>query len=215
MPMSPPNHASEVVALYSACELPTEFGNFEVKVYRTADDSEHMLILMGDLIEAAEPFVRVHSECYTGEVLGSLKCDCRSQLQTAMRDIAARGCGAIAYLRQEGRGIGLGNKIRAYAEQAKGANTIEANEILGFPVDMRDYSIAARMLLLNGISRVVLNTNNPEKVAALQRAGIEIAEIHPSVHRPNPHNLHYLQTKHDALGHRGLRDAIDDGKQSG
>ncbi|MCA8956373.1 MAG: GTP cyclohydrolase II [Planctomycetes bacterium] len=195
---------------FASCTLPTEFGEFAVDVFRDADGTEHMLVARGKL-SAPEPlFVRIHSECYTGEVLGSLKCDCRSQLQNAQREIDRLGRGAVVYLRQEGRGIGLGNKIRAYAEQEKGADTVRANEILGFPADLRDFGLAAEMLIWAKVERVRLNTNNPEKVAALVGRGIEVVEVVPSVSQPNQHNLHYLRTKLQTLGHSGLRVALDD-----
>jgi GTP cyclohydrolase II len=196
--------------LYSSCELPTEFGLFRIAVYHAEEEREHLLVHKGELTQDEPLFVRIHSECYTGEVLGSLKCDCRSQLHSAMKEIDVRGRGAIVYLRQEGRGIGLGNKIRAYAEQEKGANTIEANERIGFPADMRDYSLAAMMLELNSIRRVIINTNNPEKVAALQRAGIQVTEVIPSTSQPNPHNVDYLRTKYEGLGHSGLKSVVHD-----
>ena len=203
-----PSPDESLVERFSSCALPTEFGVFQVVVYRCAGDHEHMLIHVGELAGGSPPFVRIHSECYTGEVLGSLKCDCRDQLQNAMREIQARGRGAILYLRQEGRGIGLGNKILAYAEQDKGADTIEANEILGFPVDLREYSVAAAILKAHGVRSVRLNTNNPEKVAALQREQIHIAEVVPSVSHANPHNEGYLRTKYEGLGHKGLEPAV-------
>lgn len=202
---------SRSLQLYSSCELPTEFGVFHVDVFRADDEQEHMLVHMGELAADDEPlFVRIHSECFTGEVLGSLKCDCNSQLQAAMREIGVRGRGAVAYLRQEGRGIGLGNKILAYAEQQKGANTIEANERIGFAADLREYSLVAVMLERKAVRRVILNTNNPKKVSALQRDGIEVTEVVPSTSRPNPHNVNYLRTKYEGLGHNGLKSVVQD-----
>jgi GTP cyclohydrolase II len=156
---------------------------------------------MGDLAAPEPVFVRVHSECLTGEVFGSLKCDCRDQLEQAMALIAERGRGALVYLRQEGRGIGLGNKIRAYALQALGADTIEANHELGFPTDLRDFSLAAAILLDLGARRIVLHTNNPDKVDALVRAGISVESRAPAFGAVNRHNRDYLETKHRALGH--------------
>ena len=193
---------------YSRCELPTGLGTFDVRVYRQADGEEAILIRMGDLDTPEAPFVRVHSECFTGEILHSLKCDCKMQLDIALRTIAERGHGAVVYLRQEGRGIGLGNKIRAYAEQAKGADTVEANERLGFPADMRDFRTAAAILRQNGVHRVQLNTNNPNKVTSLEANGIAVEKVIPSATDPNPHNLEYLLTKYHLLGHDGLEHAL-------
>jgi len=145
--------------------------------------------------------VRVHSECWTGEVMHSLKCDCRDQLDQAMRGIAGAGCGVIVYLRQEGRGIGLGNKVRAYALQQAGADTVEANRILGFGDDERRYDLAAAILRELGVSRVALMTNNPQKVAGLAAGGIEIAERIALRAEPNEHNADYLAVKAKKLGH--------------
>lgn len=195
------------LSFYSACELPTAHGEFQVRIYRDEKGQEHLLLKHGAPAEHDSPFVRIHSECFTGEVLGSLKCDCRDQLDNAMKKIAAEGCGAIVYLRQEGRGIGLGDKIRAYAEQERGADTIEANTRLGLPVDSRNFGIAADILRLNGIESVRLNTNNPQKIASLQRGGITITEVISSPASTNPHNAHYIHTKHEQLGHLGLKNS--------
>lgn len=201
-----------MVKLYASCELPTQFGTFDLEVYRlgNGDDArdEMLLISRGDLATAAAPFVRLHSECFTGETLLSLKCDCRAQLETALTRIAEEGEGAIIYLRQEGRGIGLGNKIRAYAEQAKGRDTVEANLHLGFPADLRDYTAATAILLRKGIRRVRLNTNNPDKIAAVKEAGIEVVEVIPAVSHVTIHNLEYLKTKVEKMGHEGLSESV-------
>ena len=203
------------VTLYSQCRLPTELGTFDVEVYRChEDESESILIGMGDLASGDPPFVRVHSECYTGEVLCSLKCDCKAQLHGAMESIAARGKGAVIYLRQEGRGIGLGNKIRAYAEQDNGADTVQANHIIGFPTDLRDFSAAASILRAKGVRQIEINTNNPQKIASLKAEGIGIDRVLPSVTRPNPHNFEYLQTKLESLGHAGLEQSLRQGDSS-
>ena len=194
---------------YSRCLLPTRYGEFDVRVYRTDGDpnQESLAISMGGSagFEANEDvFVRVHSECFTGEVLGSLKCDCEAQLDLAQRIIAERKRGVVVYLRQEGRGIGLGNKIRAYAEQEKGADTIEANHILGFPSDMRDFRAAALILGDLGVQRLDLNTNNPDKITALEDSGLIVNAIIPSRTPTNEFNEAYLQTKADQLGHLNL-----------
>lgn len=201
-----------MVKLYARCELPTQFGTFNLEVYRLGDGNdpreEMLLIFQGDLAAASAPFVRLHSECFTGETLQSLKCDCRAQLETAIKQIAVEGEGAIVYLRQEGRGIGLGNKIRAYAEQAKGRDTVEANLHLGFPADLRDYTAATEILRQKGIQRVRLNTNNPEKIAAVEQAGIEIVEVIPAISRVTIHNQNYLRTKLEKMGHKGLSKSV-------
>jgi GTP cyclohydrolase II len=181
--------------------LATESGNFRFLRFQAADGEQAYAVTMGDLTGPEPAFVRVHSECLTGEVFGSLKCDCRDQLQQAMEMIALRQRGALVYLRQEGRGIGLGNKIRAYALQARGADTIEANHELGFPTDMREFHLAADILLYLGASRVILHTNNPDKVEALERAGISVEARASAFGAVNQHNLNYLETKHRELGH--------------
>ena len=148
------------------------------------------------------PLVRLHSECLTGDVLGSLKCDCGPQLDAAIAAIKASGWGILLYLRQEGRGIGLVNKLRAYALQDQGFDTVDANTRLGFAIDARDFGVAARMLKLLGQERVRLLTNNPAKVAGLEAAGVAVAERVPHSLPPNPHNERYLATKRDRTGHQ-------------
>lgn len=162
---------------------------------------EHVALLIGSPT-GAPPLVRVHSECLTGDVLGSLKCDCGPQLHAAIHAIAASGWGILLYLRQEGRGIGLINKLRAYALQDQGFDTVDANTRLGFAVDARDFGVAARMLTLLGQDRVRLLTNNPEKVAGLNAAGVEVVERIAHQLPPNPHNARYLATKRDRTGHQ-------------
>jgi GTP cyclohydrolase II len=190
------------VVRYAESDLPTAHGMFRVVVYRFGpDDEEALAISMGRFPAAGPVFARVHSECFTGEVLGSLKCDCRDQLELALDEIRERGQGVLIYLRQEGRGIGLGNKIRAYALQATGADTVEANHKLGFPTDLREFDIAAAILHDLGVDAVELHTNNPSKVSSLRDQGIEVVRriaAHGSV---NPHNRDYLETKNRALGH--------------
>ncbi len=206
--------ADDAPTFYSSCELPTRFGNFTVKVYRLPSGEEAIVIAMGELDSGTAPFVRVHSECFTGEILHSLKCDCRLQLEIAMQAIGERKRGAIVYLRQEGRGIGLGNKIRAYDEQSRGADTVEANERLGFPADMREFRAAAQILKLEGVTSVQLNTNNPDKVTSLEAHGVKVVDVVPSKTLANPHNVDYLLTKFRAMGHAGLAEASSDSDSS-
>ena len=180
--------------------LPTQFGEFRVTVYRSADNKEHLVLALGDLT-GEPPLVRVHSECLTGDALFSLRCDCGAQLEGAMSLIAKDGRGAILYLRQEGRGIGLGNKIRAYALQDGGADTVEANHQLGFPADAREYGLAVDLLKQVGLHRIRLMTNNPRKLDALTKDGIEIVERVALQPGRNPYNAAYLDAKALKLGH--------------
>jgi GTP cyclohydrolase II len=187
-------------------KLPTPFAEFTARAYRcSVDGKEHMALTLGDLISKdtnlPAPLVRVHSECLTGDALFSLRCDCGFQLHAALEQIAREGRGALLYLRQEGRGIGLGNKIRAYALQDKGADTVEANHQLGFPADARDYGVAVALLRKLGLKRVRLMTNNPEKLDALRRDGIEIVERVSVERGRNPYNASYLDTKALKMGH--------------
>lgn len=186
--------------------LPTPHGEFAIHGFREADTGqEHVVLSMGDLTGDEPPLVRVHSECMTGEVFGSLRCDCRPQLESAMKRIAAVGRGAIIYMRgHEGRGIGLVQKLRAYAEQDAGADTIQANTQLGLPIDARRYDAAACMLRALGVSRIKLLTNNPLKMAALAEFGIEVISREASLTRPSPENEKYLRTKAEAMGHHDL-----------
>ncbi len=189
------------LTLYAEATLPTVFGEFSLSVYRDQKDHEGAILISKNFTAHAQPFVRVHSECFTGEVLGSLKCDCRDQLNLALFEIQKRGAGAVIYLRQEGRGIGLGNKIRAYHLQNQGANTIEANHQLGFETDLRSFEAAALILRDKGVRSISLNTNNPEKIQALINLGIEVVERVPSLTTVNPHNKDYLRAKMMHLGH--------------
>ncbi len=176
--------------------------NAEIVAFRTPESpDEHVALLIGQPNGTA-PLVRLHSECLTGDVLGSLKCDCGPQLHAAIHAIAENGWGVLLYLRQEGRGIGLINKLRAYALQDQGFDTVDANTRLGFAVDARDFGVAGRMLRLLGQDRVRLLTNNPEKVAGLEATGIAVAERVPHSLPPNPHNERYLATKRDRTGHQ-------------
>jgi GTP cyclohydrolase II len=192
---------TSTVELYAEAPLPTHRGPFRAVVFRErGGGAEHVAMVMGDVAGDAVP-VRLHSECLTSEVLGSLKCDCRAQLDRALDLVAARGRGVVLYLRQEGRGIGLGNKIRAYALQAEGADTYEANRLLGFPDDLRRYDVAADMLRLLGVRSVELVTNNPLKLAGLAEAGIRVRRRITLPSPQNPHNVEYLRTKREQTGH--------------
>ena len=183
-------------------QLPTRWGVFDIHGFEdAASDKEHIAITMGDVADGKPVLLRIHSECLTGDALFSVRCDCGAQLEEAMRRISAEGRGAILYLRQEGRGIGLINKIRAYRLQDEGADTVEANEQLGFGADMRDYGICRSMLKHLKISKVRLLTNNPRKVEALEQLGIEVTERVSLQTGRNPHNLYYLATKAGKLGH--------------
>ncbi len=188
------------VRIYSEAPLPTHRGMFRAVVFRDAGGREHVAMVMGDVAGDAVP-VRVHSECLTSEVLGSLKCDCRAQLDRALDLVALRKRGVVLYLRQEGRGIGLGNKIRAYALQAQGADTYEANRMLGFPDDLRRYDVAAEMLRQLGVRSVELVTNNPQKIAQLEAAGIPVRRRVALPSPSNPHNVSYLEIKRQRTGH--------------
>lgn len=188
--------------LAARARLPVEGAeDAEVAVFRTPDGDEHVALLIGQPNGAA-PLVRLHSECLTGDVLGSLKCDCGPQLRAAIAAIKAAGWGILLYLRQEGRGIGLVNKLRAYQLQDQGFDTVDANTRLGFAVDARDYGAAARMLTLLGQERVRLLTNNPAKVAGLSAHGITVLDRVPHQLPANPHNVRYLATKRDRTGHQ-------------
>ncbi|WP_242394443.1 GTP cyclohydrolase II [Anaeromyxobacter oryzisoli] len=189
------------VELYGEAALPTARGLFRTIVFREVDSGlEHVAMLMGDVAGEDVP-ARIHSECLTSEVLGSLKCDCRAQLDRALDFIAARRRGVLLYLRQEGRGIGLGNKIRAYALQAQGHDTYEANRLLGFPDDLRRYDVAAEMLRLLGVRSVALITNNPDKLSGLAEAGIPVKERIQLPSPANEFNIEYLRTKRERTGH--------------
>jgi len=198
-------HASQTRWL-AAAELPTKFGLFKTHVFLTSEPEdaackEHVALVFGDVAGQSRLPVRIHSECMTSEVFGSLKCDCKEQLEAAMAEIARRGAGAVLYLRQEGRGIGLANKIRAYDLQSRGADTVDANRMLGLPDDAREYHAAAHMLEHLGVKSVLLMTNNPAKVAALEGLGVEVAGRLPVVVAPNPFSAGYLETKRARMAH--------------
>jgi GTP cyclohydrolase II len=188
--------------------VPTKHGVFEMSVFHWGGDDpalglspDHVAIVQGDVRGKKGVLVRVHSECLTSEVFGSLKCDCRDQLEAAQAEIGRRGLGVVLYLRQEGRGIGLANKIRAYQLQSDGHDTVDANRILGLPDDARDYSAAAAMLEHLGVASVRLITNNPAKVKALRALGVVIDGRRPSLVGHNPHSAPYLEAKRLRMGH--------------
>lgn len=195
------NGSNGRVHLSSPAAFPTEFGRFAIRALRDGRGREHALILRGDLHGRENVLVRVHSECVTSEALQSMRCDCRQQLHEALRQIGTAEAGALIYLRQEGRGIGLFNKIEAYALQDGGLDTVEANERLGFPVDSRTYEVAAEVLKLLGPVSVRLLTNNPRKIDALRRSGIVVSGRSPIRIQPDSHNDRYLETKRDKLNH--------------
>lgn len=183
-------------------DMPTAFGHFKLTMYRSLTDGfEHLALTMGDLSGAEPPLVRVHSECFTGDVFGSARCDCGWQLHAALAQIAREGRGALIYMRQEGRGIGLANKLHAYRLQEEGLDTVEANVKLGFAPDLRDYGTGAQILADLGIHRLRLLTNNPGKVIGLSGYDLEITERVPIVAEPGDFNRSYLETKRTRMGH--------------
>lgn len=185
-----------------AANLPTKYGKFRIHGYVNRLNGEHHVALtMGDVGDGRPVLVRVHSECLTGDVFGSAKCDCGDQFDAAMRMIAAEGRGIMVYLRQEGRGIGLINKLKAYALQDQGMDTVEANVALGFPPDMRDYTVGAEMLIDLGAKRLRLMTNNPEKISRLEKYGIEIVERVPIETKHKSASDAYMKTKKVKMGH--------------
>ncbi len=225
----PHSHLSSVTTLLASASLPTRHGTFETHVFRGPDPApgdperpaervdlsqEHVALVYGDVRGRASVPVRVHSECLTSEVFGSLKCDCKAQLDWAMAEIVRRGAGIIVYLRQEGRGIGLGNKIRAYALQAHGHDTVDANRLLGLPDDARNYEVARDILAYFELGAIELMTNNPAKVDALRALGVEVTGRIPVVVPPTAHSVSYLEAKRLRMAHdlpaRPLRAASGD-----
>jgi GTP cyclohydrolase II/3,4-dihydroxy 2-butanone 4-phosphate synthase/GTP cyclohydrolase II len=197
-----PKPEAPVVEIYADAKIPTRRGELRVVVFHNnQDDKEHVALIVGELTDHPGVLVRLHSECMTSEVFGSLKCDCREQLDAALDRVFDEGQGIVLYLRQEGRGIGLGNKIRAYELQAQGLDTVEANIALGFHDDLRRYDVAAGMLRALNIDHVRLLTNNPKKVAGLEENGIHVDARVPHEARPNQYNQSYLKTKRDKSGH--------------
>ena len=198
----PTRRSTPVLERYSEADVPTHRGVLRTVVFREKRNGrEHVALMVGEVEGLEGVPVRVHSECLTSEVFGSLKCDCRQQLDRALDFITQNGCGVVLYLRQEGRGIGLGNKIKAYDLQAQGMDTYEANRQLGFPDDLRSYDIAAEMLRSLGVRSVDLITNNPLKIAGLVEEGIPVRRRIPSRTQHNPHNVDYLRTKRERTGH--------------
>ncbi len=190
------------VKVTAVAELPSRFGMFRIVAFwNNRDEKEHVALVHGEIIGRSEVPMRLHSECLTGDALGSLRCDCRDQLQNAMAKLSAMECGVVLYLRQEGRGIGLLNKIRAYSLQDEGMDTVEANLALGFRDDERDYAVAAHMVHSLGMKSVRLMTNNPSKIRQLTCHGVVVAGRIPHTIPPNEHNRFYLETKASRSGH--------------
>ncbi len=195
-------HRERVVSRTGEAWMPAAAGRFRAVLYRSElDGTHHVALVMGEVADGRPTLVRLHSECLTGDVLGSLRCDCGGQLQAAMAHIAREGRGAILYIRQEGRGIGLANKLRAYELQDQGLDTVEANVRLGFEPDQRDYGVGAQMLVDLGVRALRLMTNNPQKIVGLEGYGLRVVDRVPMETAPTSDNMAYLQTKRDKLGH--------------
>ena len=192
----------KLVQKIAVAKLPTEHGEFEIHAYHSlVDNKEHIALVKGSVSGQKNVLVRVHSECLTGDVFGSLRCDCGEQVRQALRRLDQEGRGVFLYIRQEGRGIGLGNKIKAYHLQDKGFDTVEANKRLGFKEDLREYGIGAQILKDLGLSTIRILTNNPKKIVGLESYGLKIIEQIPLAIEPNPHNYHYLLAKKEKMGH--------------
>jgi len=192
----------KLVERLETVKMPTDYGDFDLALYRSKlDGQNHLALIRGEVAGKKNVLVRVHSECLTGDVFGSRRCDCGPQLHHAMRQVAAAGCGVIVYMRQEGRGIGLAPKIKAYKLQEQGYDTVEANEKLGYGMDLREYGLGAQILVDLGIKTIRLLTNNPKKLVGLEGYGLEIVQQVPIQVKPNPHNAKYLKTKREKMGH--------------
>ncbi len=201
----------KLIQRVAEAKLPTKYGEFKLIAYKSnVDPDEHIALIMGNINDDRPVLVRVHSECLTGDVFGSLRCDCGEQMELAMKKIAEEGSGVFVYMRQEGRGIGLHNKIKAYALQDRGLDTVEANVALGFAPDLRDYGIGAQIMADLGLRRIRLLTNNPKKVVGLESYGLQIVETVPLVTEPTAYNLSYLEAKQKKLGHLL---GVDDGEK--
>jgi 3,4-dihydroxy 2-butanone 4-phosphate synthase/GTP cyclohydrolase II len=202
--------SDKLVERVVSTRLPTDFGTFEAVGYRSlVDDKHHVALVKGDIVGRADVLVRVHSECLTGDVFHSQRCDCGGQLEAALKMIEAEGEGVLLYLAQEGRGIGLLNKLRAYRLQEDGLDTVEANERLGLPADLRDFGIGAQILVDLGLSSIRILTNNPKKIHALEGYGLSVTDQIPIEEPPNPENVAYLRTKREKLGHTLHHQGLD------
>jgi 3,4-dihydroxy 2-butanone 4-phosphate synthase/GTP cyclohydrolase II len=192
----------KLVERLEVVKMPTEYGEFDLYLYRSRlDEQHHLALVKGDITGKDKVLVRVHSECLTGDVFGSHRCDCGPQLHQAMRQVAEAGRGVIVYMRQEGRGIGLAPKIMAYKLQEQGYDTVEANKKLGYAMDLREYGLGAQILVDLGLKTIRLLTNNPRKVVGLEGYGLKIVEQVPIKVKPNEHNARYLKTKRRKMGH--------------
>jgi 3,4-dihydroxy 2-butanone 4-phosphate synthase/GTP cyclohydrolase II len=201
----------KLVHRVAEAKLPTKFGNYTAIAYKSdIDPNEHVALVMGDITSPEPVLVRVHSECLTGDVLGSLRCDCGEQLHIAMQRIGEEGRGVVLYMRQEGRGIGFHNKLRAYELQDNGLDTVEANIALGFAPDLREYGIGAQILVDLGLHEIRFLTNNPKKIIGFEGYGLKVVEQIPVVVSPNPHNIGYLETKKNKMGHLLEIPGLDD-----
>lgn len=203
----------KLISRVTEAKLPTRYGEFKAIAYRSdVDTDEHVALVMGDVSTAEPVMVRVHSECLTGDVFGSMRCDCGEQRDLAMQRIAEEGRGVFLYMRQEGRGIGLHNKLRAYALQDDGLDTVEANIELGFAPDLRDYGIGAQILVDLGLKELRMLTNNPKKIIGFEGYGLKVVETLPIVGHTNPHNIRYLTTKKEKMGHKYELPEIEEKK---
>lgn len=206
--------AEKLVRRIASTRLPSKYGEFMLHIYESdIEDNHHVAVVKGEVGDGEPALVRVHSQCLTGDILGSLRCDCGDQLAQALTQIEAEGRGVLLYMRQEGRGIGLANKVKAYALQDQGKDTVEANEALGFKADLRHYGIGAQILYDLGIRKIRLLTNNPKKIVGLEGYGLEIVERVPIEIPANTANRKYLETKRDKLGHLILEDFPENGRE--